>query len=375
MEGFYRARPVLVTGGLGFIGSNLAIRLVELGAKVTVVDSQVPGCGSNSENIASITSQVQVIERDIAEAAAFRSAVADAQVIFNLAGEVSHIHSVEFPTRDLRINAQAQLKFLIECADAAPGIRVVYAGTRQVYGVPRHLPVDESHPIQPVDFNGVHKHAAEQYHELFTRTDRLDAVVLRLSNVYGPRMAVNAPCQGFLPVFFRRLLRDEPIEVYGDGQQVRDPVYVDDAVDSFLAAGRITPLPSRVYNIGGPAAMPIQRIAQILCEAANVGPPVLRAFPESLKVIGIGGYASDCGRAKRELDWAPRTGLMQGVRSTLAYLRINWMHNQESARSSACRLRPVEEAIQMATRREDTRAESGSGACDANSDGRLAAGH
>jgi UDP-glucose 4-epimerase len=347
VRGFYGGKTVVITGGLGFIGSNLAIRLAGLGAKVTVVDSRVAGCGANPENLASIASQIRVIERDISEAAAFRSALSEAQVIFNLAGEVSHIHSMEFPARDLQINAQAQLQFLMECARAAPGVRIIYAGTRQVYGVPRYLPVDEAHPVEPIDVNGVHKHAAAQHHLMLTRLGRLDAIVLRLSNVYGPRMAVHAPCQGFLPVFFRRLLRNEPIEIYGDGRQLRDPVYVEDVVESFLSAGRIAKARSRTYNIGGPAALPIGQIAQIICEAAGVGAPVQRVFPQALRAIDIGGYASDCRLAGRELRWSPRTSLEQGVAATMAHLRDNWARYQQAAKTSECPLR-ADEAVQRA---------------------------
>jgi nucleoside-diphosphate-sugar epimerase len=279
-----------------------------------------------------------VIERDIADAAAFRSALAESQTIFNLAGEVSHIHSVEFPARDLRINALSQIQFLNECADAAPGVRVLYAGTRQIYGIPRYLPVDESHPVDPVDFNGVHKFAASQYHAMLTRTGKLDAIVLRLSNVYGPRMAVNVPCQGFLPVFFRKLLRDEPIEIFGNGHQVRDPIHVDDVVESFLIAGRIDQPPSRAYNIGGPTVMPVREIANIICAAAGVCPPVHRVFPKALKAIDIGGYASDCRLARTQLNWVPRIPFQSGVASTLQHFRSNWRHFQDAASISACLL-------------------------------------
>ncbi len=348
LDKFYRGRAVLISGGLGFIGSNLAIRLVELGAKVTVVDSLERGCGSNRDNISAIERQIEVIEKDIGEASTFRSAITKAQTIFNLAGEVSHTHSVEFPERDAQINTLAQLRFLMECADAAPGVRIVYAGTRQVYGVPQYLPVDENHPIQPVDFNGIHKHAAAQYHTMLTRSGRLDAVVLRLSNVYGPRMGVHVPCQGFLPVFFRKLLRDEPIEVYGSGRPLRDPVYVDDTVDSFLRAGRVQAPASRLYNIGGPAALPIREIAQTICAAAGRSAPVHREFPEELKAIDIGGYASDCTRARRELRWRPRTGLEEGVAATLCHFRANWAYYQRCARTAGCQLRPLEKAAPTA---------------------------
>jgi UDP-glucose 4-epimerase len=348
LESFYRGRAVLVTGGLGFIGSNLVIRLAGLGAKVTVVDSCVPGCGSNPENICPTGSRIKLIERDIGDAAAFRSAVSESEIIFNLAGEVSHIHSMRQPTRDLRINALAQLQFLTECAASAPGVRIVYASTRQVYGMPRYLPVDERHPIEPVDFNGIHKHAAGQYHIMLSRAGRLDAAVLRLTNVYGPRMAVHAPCQGFLPVFFRRLLRNEPIEIYGDGAQVRDPVYVSDVVESFLIVGRIQKLPSRVYNIGGPAALPIHQIARVTCEAAGAAVPVRRAFPETLRQIDIGGYSTDWRLAQRELNWSPRVSLEQGLASTIAYFRANWAKYQEAARSMECPLPAAEETPRLA---------------------------
>jgi UDP-glucose 4-epimerase len=339
---------VLVTGGLGFLGSNLAIRLAGMGARVTVVDARTSGCGSNPENVQPIASQIEVIERDIADAAAFRSAIAEAEIIFNLAGEVSHIHSMELPERDLEINALAHLRFLTECAEAAPGVRVVYAGTRQVYGAPKYLLVDETHPIEPVDFNGVHKHAAEQYHEILTRTGRLDGIVLRLSNVYGPRMGVHLPCQGFLPIFFRKLLRGDAIEVYGDGGQLRDPVYVEDVVNSFLLAGRVARPASRVFNIGGPAALPIGQIARTICAIAGAPPPVRREFPAALRAISIGSYASDSMRAQRELGWFPRTGLEQGVAATMDFFRASWTYYQELAQSSACPLQPAENVVPAA---------------------------
>jgi UDP-glucose 4-epimerase len=348
VDKFYWRRPVLVTGGLGFLGSNLAIRLAGMGARVTVVDARTPGCGSNPENVGPIASQIDVIERDIAEAAAFRSAIAAAEVIFNLAGEVSHTHSMELPDRDLELNALAHLRFLTECAAAAPGVRVVYAGTRQVYGAPRYSPVDETHPINPVDFNGIHKHAAEQYHDILTRTGRLDGIVLRLSNVYGPRMGVHVPCQGFLPVFFRKLLRGEAVEVYGDGGELRDPVYVEDAVDSFLLAGRVAKPASRVFNIGGPAALPIGQIARTVCAVAGAPAPVRREFPASLRVISIGSYASDNRRAQRELGWLPRSGLEEGVAATMDFFRANWTYYQRLAQSSACPLQSAENVVQAA---------------------------
>src|SRR5580658_10079859 len=214
----YEDSTVLVTGGLGFIGSNLAQHLAAMGANVTVVDSRVEGCGANPLNLQGAASPIRVIEADIADAPAFASDIRACNVIFNLAGEISHLQSMRQPSRDQDLNATAQLRFLEECAKQNPGVRVVYASTRQIYGVPRYLPVDEDHPVQPVDFNGIHKYAATAYHQVFTSSGKLDAVALCLTNVYGPRMALNLPAQGFLGWFFRKALLGQVVEVFGDGR-------------------------------------------------------------------------------------------------------------------------------------------------------------
>jgi len=323
----YRDVPVLITGGLGFLGSNLAIKLVEEGARVTIVDASIAGCGSNQYNIEPVRDRVTVVAQDIGEAAGFAPAIAEARVIFNLAGEISHIHSMDFPERDLKINTVAQLRFLMECQASNPGVRVVYASTRQIYGMPNYLPVDENHPIQPVDYNGVHKYAASMYHTMLGRSGAIDAVVLRLTNVYGPRMALDVPCQGFLSTFLRRLLLRRPLEIFGDGEQLRDPVFVDDAVEAFMIAGAIERAPSKlykpsmVYNIGGPEKLSLNEIARVSTGAAGVEAPSHRAFPGEIRAIDIGSYYTDSDRAARELDWRPSTSFAEGIRRTLDYYR------------------------------------------------------
>jgi nucleoside-diphosphate-sugar epimerase len=317
----YQKKRVLVTGGLGFIGSNLAIRASELGADVTVVDSSVEGCGANPHNIAPVKDRVRVIPADIGQAAAFASELEGCDVIFNLAGEISHLHSMQFPERDLEINTVAQLRFLNVCAKAAPGVRIVYAGTRQIYGVPEYLPVDEAHPVNPVDFNGVHKYAATMYHLMLTRMGFLDAVVLRLTNVYGPRMALNIPSQGFLSTYLRRLVLGQELEVFGTGHQLRDVLYVDDAVEAFLIAGDCQSLPSNTYNVGGPQALPVAEIAAICSSEGGDMPVRYRSFSEELKRIDIGSYYTDNGRIERELGWRPEVTLQEGIRRSLDYYR------------------------------------------------------
>lgn len=321
MHNLYRNRRVLITGGLGFIGSNLAIRLAGLGASVTIVDALVKGCGGNLHNIAPVSDRVRVIRSNIGRAQSLRHAIAQADLIFNLAGEVSHTHSMRFPKRDALLNAGAHLSFLLECSRIAPGIRVVYAGTRQIYGVPQYLPVDERHPVCPVDFNGVHKYAAASYHLLLARTGKLDAVVLNLSNVYGPRMALSVPCQGFLANFVRKLLAGWQLEVFGDGRQLRDPIYSDDAVDALLAAGAAERLPSRVYNVGGPEPMEIGQIAAMASRFVGLPSPLIRPFPADRKIIDIGSYYADTGLIRRELRWIPRVKLEEGIERTLEFYR------------------------------------------------------
>ena len=284
----------------------------------------MPGCGANPRNLAA--AGVRIIHEDIANAAAFAVAIRSSEVILNLAGEISHIHSMQQPWRDADLNAMAQLKFVDECSRLVPGVRIVYASTRQIYGVPKYLPVDENHPVRPVDFNGIHKYAATEYHLLYTAMGKLDAAVLCLTNVYGPRMALNIPCQGFLSNFIRRSLFGQPIEIFGDGRQLRDPVFVDDVVDAFLLAGAAPSLRERWWNLGGPEPMPLARIAEIMSTAAGSAAPVFRPFPEERKRIDIGSFASSWSRLHDEFGWRPTVGFEEGIRRSLDYYRSEFPH-------------------------------------------------
>lgn len=318
----YREVRALVTGGLGFIGSNLVLRLVESGAHVTVVDNLEPGCGGREEHIADVRDRVRLIKAGIEDAASFQDELARAQVVFNLAGEVSHTESFRDPERDLRINALAQLRFLLALREANPGMRVIYAGTRQVYGAPRALPVGEDHQVSPVDYNGIHKYAATQYHQLMSAQGEIDGCTLRLSNVYGPRMALDANGQGFLPAFLRETLAGRPLRVFGDGEQLRDPMYVDDAVDAFLALGAAKTLSCRTYNAGGPESLSLLEIARIYHELLSIsGEPELTPFPPEHKRFDIGSYVTDWRRLNADTGWFPKVPFREGLRRTLNHYR------------------------------------------------------
>ncbi len=315
--GEYRNKRVLVTGGLGFIGSNLTIRLAQLGARVTVLDSCVEQGGGNQRNILPVRDLIRVVLADLKDADRFAGELEPPELIFNLAGEVSHARSMNAPLRDLELNVIAQLAFLQACAAHFPGIRVVYTGTRQVYGRPEFLPVTEDHPVQPIDFNGVHKFAASAYHLLLSRQGVLDGIVLQLTNVYGPRMALAVEGQGFLSVYLRHALHGKPIQVWGDGQQRRDPVHVDDVVEALLRAGFASGT-SRVFNLAGPEALEMQRIATIAAAAGNCQ-LVQRPFSAAEKAIEIGSYYADTSRIARELQWKPRIRFEEGFPETLRF--------------------------------------------------------
>jgi UDP-glucose 4-epimerase len=330
----YEGKRVLVTGGLGFIGSSIAVRLAAIGAKVLVLDSAIRGCGANMRNLAGTV--VEVIEDDIANAANHARALAGVGTVFNMAGEISHINSMRNPLRDLELNTTAQLRFLLALREISPGARVIYASTRQVYGVPRFLPITEVHPVNPIDFNGVHKNAAASYHRLFSDSGDFDATVLRFTNVYGPRMALNIPEQGVLGHFFRRALLGDPIEVFGDGKQTRDPVFVDDVVDACVACAARERLPHTYLNVGGPAAIPLAEMAATVAAAGGCE-MIYREFPEGHKSIDIGSYATDSTRIQETIGWRPTTSFADGVAKTLAYYRSEFEHYLEAA--DAARLR------------------------------------
>jgi UDP-glucose 4-epimerase len=331
MHGEYAGKRVLVTGGLGFIGSNLVLRLVELGARITIVDSLVEGCGGKIDNIGPVQDEVQIRVADLREADAWAPRLERPDVIFNLAGETSHSRSLEAPVRDLELNAIAQLSFLQLCAARFPAVRIVYTGTRQVYGAPCFLPVTEDHPVEPVDFNGVHKFAADTYHLLFSRLGALDARVLRLTNVYGPRMGLFLPGQGVLSVYLRQALTGQPISVFGDGKQLRDPVHVDDVVEALLRAG-LSSGRRRVLNLAGPEVLEMQQIAEIA--AAAGGCQIVRQqFAPRQKAIDIGSFWADTSCAQRELHWKAQIRFAEGFAHALQFYKTGG----EAAGSAGCR--------------------------------------
>ena len=320
---FYKGRRVMVTGGLGFIGSNLARQLVDLGADVLLVDSLLPDYGGNLFNIVGIADRVRVNIADVRMQSTIGVLARGQDVIFNLAGQVSHIDSMRDPYTDLEINCRAQLSILEACRMNNPGVRVVYAGTRQVYGRPEYLPVDERHLVRPADINGVNKAAGEYYHLLYNNVFGVHACSLRLTNVYGPRQLIRHNRQGFIGWFIRLAIEDREIEIFGDGSQMRDFVYVDDAADAFLRAGASDACDGEVFNVGGTEPISHRDLVALLIDTAGSGRVQYVDWPPEKKRIDIGSFYSDSTRLRERVGWTPQVDLREGLNRTLAYFRAH----------------------------------------------------
>lgn len=315
----YAGKHVLITGGLGFIGSNLARALVAKGAHVTLVDSLIPEYGGNFFNISDIRGQVIVNISDVRDPHAMNYLVRDKDFLFNLAGQTSHMDSMTDPHADLDINASAQLSILEACRLNNPNIKVVFASTRQLYGKPDYLPVDEKHPIRPVDVNGINKLAGEWYHLLYNNVYGIRSCALRLTNTFGPCMRVKDARQTFLGIWVRLLLEGKPIKVFGDGLQLRDFNYVDDCVNALLQAGSSENANGKVYNLGGHEVVGLKALAEMMIKLGYGGSVELVPFPRERKAIDIGDYYSDYSLITAELGWEPNISLQQGLLKTLDY--------------------------------------------------------
>ncbi len=317
----YRDADVLITGGLGFIGSNLAHRLVAAGARVTLVDSLIPHYGGNLRNIHGIEQQVTVNIADVRDSYSMAYLVQGRDVLFNLAGQTAHLDSMTDPFADLDINCRAQLTILEAARQHNPRLKIVYASTRQIYGKPEYLPVDERHLLRPTDVNGINKMAGEWYHILYHNVYGVRACALRLTNTIGPRMRVRDARQTFLGIWLRRIIDGETIDVFGDGAQLRDFTYVDDAVEALLLAGASSAADGQVFNLGADETISLAELAALLVELAGQGQYRLVAFPPERKVIDIGDYYADYRLIRERLGWRPAVTLREGLLRTLAFYR------------------------------------------------------
>jgi len=334
---FYRGRSVLITGGLGFIGSNLARALVALGADVLIVDSLIPDYGGNLFNLAGLENRLRINIADIRQQTTMNYLVQRQDVIFNLAGQVSHIDSMQDPHTDLEINCRAQLAILEACRRNNPDVKVVFAGTRQVYGRADSLPVSETHLVRPTDINGVNKAAGEYYHLVYNNVFGVRACSLRLTNVYGPRQLLKHNRQGFIAWFIRLAIEGREIQIYGDGRQMRDFVFVDDAVEAFLRAGASEASNGQVFNVGGFEPISHRELVHLLIATAGSGSYRFVEWPPDKKAIDIGDFYADWRLIADTLGWRPHTTLADGMHETIAFYREHFAHYVPAADGTAVR--------------------------------------
>ena len=315
----FRGKNVLITGGAGFIGSNLAIKLVELEANVTIIDSFIPEYGGNLFNLEPIKNEVKLNISDVRDEHSMKYLIKEHDYLFNLAGQTSHIDSMNNPYADLEINARSQLSILEACRRYNPEIKIVFASTRQIYGKPQYLPVDEKHPLYPVDVNGINKMAGEWYHLLYYDVYKIRSVVLRLTNTYGPRMRVKDARQTFLGIWIKNVIEGNKILVFGDGKQIRDFNYVDDVVNAILLSAQSEDADGMIFNLGADDPINLEDTAKLMIEISHNANYELVPFPAERKAIDIGDYYADYRKIRSKLGWQPKISLKDGLKLTINY--------------------------------------------------------
>ena len=325
MKGLFEGKKILITGGLGFIGSNLAHRLVQLGARVFLVDSLIPEYGGNLFNVESIQNLVEINISDVRDEYSMRYLVQDKDFLFNLAGQTSHLDSMKEPFTDLDINCRAQLSILEACRSQSPEIKIIFASTRQIYGRPDYLPVDEKHLLRPVDVNGINKMAGEWYHLLYSKVYNIRACSLRLTNTYGPRMRIKDARQTFLGLWIRQILEGKPFELWG-GSQLRDFTYIDDAVNALILAAENEKAYGQIFNLGGDSVVSLRQVADLLRTLHPEAAFDVISFPEDRKSIDVGDFYSDFSLIRSTLGWNPRTNLQEGLMKTLQFYESHLEH-------------------------------------------------
>lgn len=317
----FKDKNVMITGGLGFIGSNLVHKLVNLKANVLIVDSLIPDYGGNLFNIHAINKKVKVNFADIRSEPSMQYLVRNQDFIFNLAGQVSHIDSMKDPFTDLEINCRSQISLLEACRDNNRNVKIIFASTRQVYGKAEYLPIDEKHILQPTDFNGINKMAGEWYHILYNKVYGIKTCSLRLTNTFGPRQLMKHNRQGFIPWFIRQIIDNEEIKIFGDGKQMRDMNYIADVVEAFLLAAASEKSNGQIYNLGHHEIISLKEFVEMMIKVNGKGKYQIVPFPEEKSKIDVGNAYCNYSKIKRELGWEPKISLTEGLKERLLIIK------------------------------------------------------
>ncbi len=323
LRAHFAGKRVLITGGLGFLGSSLALELVDSGANVLVVDALLPNQGGNRFNLNPAEGRVRINIADIRNRNSMRVLVQEQDFLFNCSASLSHTGSMDDPFTDLENNCQGHLSLLEACRLENRALKIVLAATRSQYGPALRLPVEEDHPQRPRDVNGIHHIASEAYHLLYQQSYGIRVAVLRLPNLYGPRQQMRHGQQGFLNWFMRRALDNESLSLFGDGAPLRDFNYVDDAVAALLLAAANPAADGEVFNLGCPEPLTVRAIAERIVHAAGRGRVEMVPYPTSAQRVEVGDFYCDYSKIRRMLGWEPVVDFDEGLRRTLDYYRAN----------------------------------------------------
>ena len=317
----WSGRQVLITGGLGFIGSNLAIRLANLGARVTLVDAMIPEYGGNLFNIEPVRDRVAINFGDVCDRLAMNWLVKGQDYVFHLAGQVSHVMSMIDPFADIQFNIKGTAVVMEAVRHHNPTAKVIFTGTRGQYGPASQLPVSEAAPTNPRAIYEVSNLTAEKIIQVYHQTHGIPAVMLRLTNIYGPRAQMRHSQYGVVNWFVRQALDGEPIRVFGTGKILRDFVYVDDCVDAILAAATCDDAVGEIFNVGWDRPMTFLELAQTLERLCNGCTWHFAPFSPERAAQEPGDYYSDITKIRTVVGWEPSTSLEEGLRMTLDYYR------------------------------------------------------
>ena len=317
----FKAKRVLVTGGLGFIGSNLTIRLVELGARVTIVDNMMPRLGGNLSNVKQIADHIHINFSDVRDSHSMDYLVKDQEFIFHLAGQVNHVDSIRNPIQDLDINCRGTLVLLESCRQYNRDVKIIFAGTRGEYGSSVKLPVAEDHPTNPKGIYAVTNLTAEKMILVYDNVHKIPGACLRITNTYGPRHQMAHDEYGVLNWFIRKAIDGEIVPVFGDGRILRDFLYVDDLVDCFLQVAACDRAYGEVFNVGSGIPISFIELAKKIVQIAGKGKVAFTEFTQERKEVEPGDYYTDISKIKQIVGWEPKTDLEQGLRRTIEFYR------------------------------------------------------
>jgi len=322
-EEIWRGSNVLITGGLGFIGSNLARRLVDLGAKVTILDNLLKLGGGNISNVKDIMKKIKIIRKDVRDWSAVKNAVQSKEFVFHLAAQVDQTTAMKNPKLDVEINCGGTLNILEACRLYNTKAKIVYTSSRVVVGEPVYLPVDEEHPTNPKNIYGINKLAAEKYCILYNKVYDSQTTVLRLSNVYGPRAQLRHPHYGVLNLFIGYALTSRTIPIYGDGSQSRDYVFVEDVVEALILAAENERSVGEVFLVGSGKEIKLIDIAKMVIEIVGKGDYEFVPYPPTLDKTDVRRFVVDYSKIRKFLGWAPNTTLYNGISKTVEFYRKN----------------------------------------------------